>query len=103
VFKRCIKLRLYVNMYVGSRSVVVSFNVSCMVVSTARRMFCSPEGVLEIFMFLSILYISFSTISLGFSGSSLFGGTYDPYTCIIAIYREFWMFVYVVCWAWQWF
>jgi hypothetical protein len=63
-------------MYVGSESVVVSFNVLCMAVSSTRRMFCSPGSLIEIFMFLSLLYIPYLAISLGLFGSSELGGIY---------------------------
>jgi hypothetical protein len=64
-------------MYVGSGSVVVSSNVSCIAVSFALRMFCSPGNLIEIFVFLSLSYIPYPTKSLGFSSSS-FGGIQDP-------------------------
>ena len=62
--------------YVGSEFVVVSFNILYMAISFAHRMFCSPGSLVEIFVFLSLLYIPYLAISLGLFGSSELGGIY---------------------------
>jgi hypothetical protein len=67
-----------VKMYVGSRSRDMSFSVLCMAVSSARRMFYSLGSLVKKFIFFSLLYIPYPAISLGLSGSSGFGGVYDP-------------------------
>jgi hypothetical protein len=54
---RYIELRLFVNMYVGSRLVVLIFRASCMVVSSTHSMFCNHGSLTKIFIFLSLLYM----------------------------------------------
>jgi hypothetical protein len=63
IFIKDIELRLSVKMYVGFGSVAVSFNVSCMAISSAQRMFCSPWSLVPILMFFSLLYIPYPTMS----------------------------------------
>jgi hypothetical protein len=52
--------------------------MSCIAVSSALTMFCSPGSLREIFIFFSLLYISYLAISLGSSSSSGLDGMKEP-------------------------
>jgi hypothetical protein len=69
VFMRYIELRLFVNIYVGFISWVVSFIVSYMTVNSALSIFWSLRSLNDNLIFLSLLYIPYPTILLSLSDS----------------------------------
>jgi hypothetical protein len=56
----------------------VSLSMSCIAVSSALSMYCSPGSLNDIFIFFSSLYILYHALSLGSSSTSGLNGIKEP-------------------------